>query len=66
MVYSANSYTPKGYVINRKGRIIRPYKVKATDLKVNKYDHSVGDKTKQMDEQVKQMELDTRYSLYLL
>lgn len=64
VVYSANSYTPKGYVINRKGRIIRQYKVKPADLKVNKYDHSVGDRTKQMDEQVKQMELDTRYSVY--
>lgn len=64
VVYSANSYNPKGYVINRKGRIIRPYKVKPAELKVNKYDHSVGDKTKQMDEQVKQMEIDSRYSVY--
>ena len=52
VVYSANGYNPKGYVINRRGRIVKPYKVKSTDLKVNKYDHSVGSREKKYKEQV--------------
>lgn len=64
VVYSGNSYTPKGYVINRRGRILRSYKVKATELVINKYDHSVGDKSQQYKEQVEQLELDSRYSVY--
>ena len=64
VVYSGNSYTPKGYVINRRGKIVRTYKVKATDLKVNKQDHSVGDKTQHFKEQVGQLELDSRYTVY--
>ena len=64
VVYSGNSYTPKGYVINRRGRIVRSYKVKSTELKINKYDHSVGDKSQQYKEQVEQLEIDSRYSVY--
>ncbi len=64
VVYSGNSYTPKGYVINRRGRIVRSYKVKSTELKINKHDHSVGDKTQQYKEQVQQLQLDSRYSVY--
>lgn len=64
VVYSGNSYTPKGYVINRQGKIVRSYKVKAADLKVNKYDHSVGDKSQHFKEQVEQQEIDNRYTIY--
>lgn len=64
VVYSANGYNPKGYVINRRGRIVRNYKVKAAELKVNKYDHSVGDRTKQLNEQVQQLQQDTRYTVF--
>lgn len=64
VVYSANGYNPKGYVINRRGRIVRNYKVKAAELKVNKYDHSVGDRTKQLNEQVQQLQQDTRYTIF--
>lgn len=64
VVYSGNSYTPKGYVINRRGRIIRSYKIKSTELVINKYDHSVGDKSQQYKEQVEQLQPDSRYSVY--
>lgn len=64
VVYSANGYNPKGYVINRRGRIVRNYKVKSTELRVNKIDHSVGDKTQQLNSQVQQLQQDTRYTVY--
>ena len=64
VVYSGNSYTPKGYVINRRGRIVRSYKVKSSELKINKYDHSVGDRSQQYREQVEQLQPDSRYSVY--
>lgn len=64
VVYSGNSYTPKGYVINRRGRIIRSYKTKPSDLRVNKYDHSIGDKTQKFKEQVQQLQEDNRYSVF--
>lgn len=64
VVYSGNSYTPKGYVINKRGRIVRSYKVKPADLEINKSDHTVGDKALQMEEQVKQLDQDTRYTVY--
>lgn len=61
VVYSSNM---KGYVINRKGRTLRPYKVKVDQLKPNKYDHSVGDKTQLFKDQVQMMEQDNSYSVY--
>lgn len=64
VVYSGNSYTPKGYIINRKGRIVRSYKVKPAELRINKFDHSVGDKTQQLNEQVKQLGEDSRYAVF--
>lgn len=64
IVYSGNSYTPKGYVINRRGRIVRSYKVKPDELKVNKYDHSVGDKSQIFNSQVSQLPVDSHYSVY--
>jgi len=64
VVYSANGFNPKGFVINRKGRIVRPYKVKSTELKVNKYDHSVGNKEQNYKDQVLQMKEDGRYEIY--
>lgn len=64
IVYSANGYNPKGFVINRRGRIVRPYKVKSTDLKVNKYDHSVGSKEQNYKDQVLQLKEDNRYEIY--
>lgn len=64
IVYSGYSLTPKGYVINRRGRTVRPYKVKANELKVNKFDHSVGDKAHQLKEQVQQLKQDERYTIF--
>ena len=64
VVYSGYSYTPKGYVINRRGKIVRSYKVKAADLKVNKLDHTVGDKAQQFKEQAEQFEVDNHYTVY--
>lgn len=64
VVYSGNSYTPKGYVINRRGRIVRNYKVKPDDLKVNKYDHSVGDKVAHYKEHVQQLPQDDSYVVF--
>ena len=61
VVYSANM---KGYVINKKGRTIRPYKVKVDQLKTNKYDHSVGDKAQMFEKQVQQMDQDNSYEVY--
>lgn len=64
VVYSANGYNPKGYVINRRGRIVRPYKVKSTDLKVNKYDHSVGNREQKYKDQVLQLTEDRSYEIF--
>ena len=64
VVYSGDSYTPKGYVINRKGRILRQYKVKPADLKINKDDHSVGDKSQLYMQQVQQASVDNSYEVY--
>ena len=64
VVYSGDSYTPKGYVINRKGRILRQYKVKPADLKINKDDHSVGDKSQLYRQQVQQASIDNSYEVY--
>jgi len=64
VVYSANGYNPKGYVINRRGRIIKHYKVKSTDLKVNKYDHSVGNREQKYKDQVVQLKEDASYEIY--
>lgn len=61
VVYSRNM---KGYVINRQGRKVRGYGVKATDVKTNKYDHSIGDKVQKFNEQVKQLKQDDRYEIY--
>ena len=61
VVYSSNM---KGYVINKRGRTVRPYKVKVDQLKINKHDHSVGDKTQMYEEQVRQMEEDNSFVVY--
>ena len=63
VVYSGNSYTPKGYIINKHGRIISQYKVKPERLKVNK-DHSVGDKAAQINSQTNQMSVNSQYEVY--
>lgn len=61
IVYSNNM---KGYVINRKGRTLRSYKVKVEQLKINKYDHSVGDKAQIFKEQVQRLDEDNSYTVY--
>ena len=61
VVYSVNM---KGYVINRRGRIVRPFKTKVEDLKTNRVDHSVGDRAQKYEEQVKQLEADNSYTIY--
>lgn len=64
VVFSGYSLTPKGYVINRRGRVIRKLKTKIGDVIVNNYDHSVGDKAQQYQEQVQQLEEDNRYIIF--
>ena len=64
IVYSGYSLTPKGYVINKKGKVVRKLKEKLNELKVNKYDHSVGNKAQQYKEQVQLLEVDSRYEVY--
>ncbi|MBQ9677384.1 MAG: WG repeat-containing protein [Prevotella sp.] len=64
IVYSGYSLTPKGYVINRQGQVLRKYKTKPDELKVNAYDHSVGDRALQYREHVQQLEQDSRYTVY--
>ena len=64
VVYSGYSLTPKGYVINRRGKVVRKMKEKLKDLKVNRYDHSVGNKAQQYKEQVQLLEVDSRYSVF--
>lgn len=64
VVYSGYSLTPKGYVINRQGKVLRKMKEKLADLKVNRYDHSVGNKAQQYKDQVQQLEVDNSYSVY--
>ena len=64
VVYSGYSLTPKGYVINRRGRVVRKFKTDINDLMVNSYDHSVGNKEQQYHEQVKQAAVDSRYTVY--
>ena len=61
VVYSVNM---KGYVINRRGRIVRSFKTKVEDLKTNRVDHSVGDRAQKYEEQVKQLEADNTYTIY--
>lgn len=64
VVYSGYSLTPKGYVINRRGRVVRKFKTDIKDLMVNSYDHSVGNKEQQYNEQVQQAAVDSRYTVY--
>lgn len=64
VVYSGYSLTPKGYVINRRGRVVRKFKTDIKDLMVNSYDHSVGNKEQQYHEQVQQATVDSRYTVY--
>ena len=64
IVYSGDSYKPKGYVINRRGRIIRPYKVKSEELKTNSYDHSVGDRSLHFSNQIKGLEENKQFAIY--
>lgn len=61
VVYSRNM---KGYVINRQGRTVRSYKVKADDVEVNDYDYSIGDVTKNLQQQTMNLPKDERYSVY--
>lgn len=63
-MYSGYSLTPKGYVINRRGRVVRKFKTDIKDLMVNSYDHSVGNKEQQYHEQVQQATVDSRYTVY--
>ena len=64
IVYSGYSLTPKGYVINKKGKVIRKIKEKLNELKVNKYDHSVGNRAQQYKEQVQLLDVDSRYDVF--
>lgn len=67
VVYSGRTYNllkSTGYVINRRGRIIRSYKIKLEDLKVNKSDHSVGNKVQLISETIEQQPVDTRFVVY--
>ena len=64
IVYSGYSLTPKGYVINKRGKVLRKLKEKLSDLKVNKYDHSVGNRAQLYKDQVRQLEVDGRYSVF--
>ena len=61
VVYSRNM---KGYVINRQGRKVRSYNVKATELKTNKYDNSIGDRVQKFKEQVQHLQQDNRYTVF--
>lgn len=61
VVYSRNM---KGYVINRQGRKIRNYHVKASEVRANKYDHSVGDKAQKFKEEVQKFQQDDRYIIF--
>ena len=61
VVYSRNM---KGYVINRQGRTVRSYKVKADDVEVNDYDYSIGDVVLSRQQQTKNQPVDERYSVY--
>lgn len=64
IVYSGYSLTPKGYVIDRQGRVLRKFKTKPEALKVNAYDHSVGNKAERYQEHVSQLVEDSRYTVY--
>ncbi len=64
VVFSGYSLTPKGYVINRKGRVIRKLKEKISEVRVNSVDHSVGNKAQIYEGQVTQSDVDTRYSVF--
>ena len=64
IVYSGYSLTPKGYVINKRGKVLRKLKEKLSELKVNKYDHSVGNRAQLYKDQVQQLEVDGRYSVF--
>ena len=64
IVYSGYSLTPKGYVINKKGKVLRKIKEKLNELKVNKYDHSVGNRAQQYKDQVQLLDVDSRYDVF--
>ena len=61
VVYSRNM---KGYVINRHGRTIRSYKVKASEVKPNKYDHSIDNRTQHFFEQIRRLQPNNEYMIY--
>ena len=61
VVYSRNM---KGYVINRQGRKIRNYHVKASEVKANKYDHSIGDKAQKFKEEIQKLQQDNHYAVF--
>ena len=61
VIYTKNL---KGYVIDKKGRQIRPYKVDAKNIKTNSYDHSVGNKAQMYNDQVSNLAIDNSYIVY--
>ncbi len=61
VVFSKNR---KGYVINKQGRTLRTYKEKAENLKVNRIDHSVGDRAAAFKTQVAQLHSDPSYTVF--
>lgn len=64
VVYGRNM---KGYVINHeggKGGKVRNYDIKYNEVKVNKYDHSIGDRMRVVKEKVGQMSLDERFTIF--
>lgn len=61
VIYTKNM---KGYVINRKGRQVRPYKVNVNSLKTNAIDHSVGNKAQIYNDHVANLPVDNSYVVY--
>lgn len=65
IVFGGYGMEPQGFVINRQGRIVRPYKVKPKDfMKTINQDHSVGNQSEKMKGQVEQMPVDNQYEVY--
>lgn len=65
IVYSGESYTPKGYIINKRGRIVSNYKVKIESTERNENsDHSVGERSTSFDSNMQEMSINSIYSVY--
>lgn len=54
----------KGYIINRQGRKVRNYPVRADKVEVNAYDYSVGDKAQGLQKQTKTQPIDERFVVF--